>query len=358
MQKNPLEDKIKQRIRATGPLSIADYMAICLQDPESGYYRWRDPLGAQGDFITAPEISQIFGELIGLWAVTVWQAMGRPAPFSLVELGPGRGTLMADALRAASLVPEFLRAKRLCLLESNETLRGQQADRLRSHDPQWYAHTTQLPEGPAIVIANEFLDALPIHQFLRKGADWHERQVGLNAAGDLTFSFSEAPLRPPPPFLHRFGHCDDGAIAEMRPAVAELLEGLAKHTPLAALFIDYGHDVSALGDTFQAVRGHDFVSPLTDPGAVDLTAHVDFQALREAAEAAGLVAHGPLPQGAFLLALGLGARAQKLMSGSDAKTAETIASGARRLVDPAQMGQVFKVMAITSRDLPPPPPFG
>lgn len=353
--------KLKRRIAGAGAITLAHYMEACLSDAEFGYYATRDPFGAEGDFITAPEISQIFGELIGLWCVSVWRDMGAPSPLRLVELGPGRGALMADALRAAKLVPEFIQAAKIHLVETSPVLRGVQAKNLQACaiQPVWHDRLGDVPGGAAIVIANEFLDALPVRQFERREGAWFERCVGVSDAGDLAFCTAPAPLETPDilPQGLRIG-AKDGDIAEIRPGAEALVEDLArraKHHPLAALVIDYGHAVSAPGETLQAVRAHEFSSPLATPGEADLTAHVDFAELGVTAAKNNLQVHGPIRQAKFLNALGLRERCARLMEKAPDKDKELIASGAKRLADAAQMGELFKVMALTSEGLTPPP---
>lgn len=356
-----LAAKLARRIRRQGPIPVADYMAACLADPAFGYYRWRDPLGAAGDFTTAPEVSQIFGELVGLWCTVVWRQMGAPGEVRLIELGPGRGTLMADALRAAGLDPEFLAAARVHLVETSPVLRTRQRERLEPWRAAlaWHDRLDEVPDGPAILLANEFLDALPVHQFVRRGGAWHERCVGLDAEDRFVFCLAPQAAEEPglPDILCL--HAGEDAVAEVRPQAATLVAALgerARRHPLAALIIDYGHTAHGLGDTLQAVRGHTYADPLGEPGEADLTAHVDFEALVEAAGEAQLSAHGPLPQGRFLLALGLAQRCERLARDNPA-AAETIVSGARRLVDPQQMGALFKVLALTGAGQPKPPGF-
>ena len=311
-----LRSRLKRRIDAEGPLSIAHYMDACLGDPEFGYYTTRDPFGASGDFITAPEISQIFGELIGLWCVMTWRAMGKPDPVHLIELGPGRGTLMADALRAAKIAPEFEEALQLHLVEMSPVLRQQQRKCLENTkiSPHWHTELSSVPDGPALIIANEFLDALPIRQFQKRDGDWFERCVDVSQTGALEFCLSPAcidadALIPDGPRKK----AEDGDIAEIRPAAQSLIKTIASRGydhALAALFIDYGHRASALGDTFQAVRSHEFTDPLAAPGEADITSHVDFEYLAAAAEDNGLSVHGPLSQAQFLSGLGLKERCQ------------------------------------------------
>lgn len=356
-----LAKALHRRIAATGPLAVADYMDACLADPEHGYYRTRDPLGARGDFITAPEISQIFGELIGLWCAEVWRGMGSLAPCALIELGPGRGTLIADALRAVKIVPEFTAAAELHLVETSPVLRAAQAERLSAHAPHWHDTLASVPTGPAIVIANEFLDALPVRQFVRREGEWRDRRV--TGAPDGGFQFCEGEEAATDGALvpeDISNAASEGDIAEVRPAVPDLMSQLAARAavaPLTALFIDYGHAASAPGDTFQAVAGHGFADPLQAPGMHDLTAHVDFAALARAARKAGLAVHGPVEQGPFLLGMGLAQRCERLMKEASGAQAREIESGARRVVDPSQMGALFKAVALTGATAPVPPSF-
>jgi NADH dehydrogenase [ubiquinone] 1 alpha subcomplex assembly factor 7 len=361
-----LAERLRQRIAETGPLSLADFMQTSLTDPQSGYYAARQPIGRGGDFITAPEVSQVFGELIGLWTVAVWQSMGTPE-IVVAELGPGRGTLMRDALRAWRNFPEFVSRLRICLVETSPALRELQHTALERSAAcgaavslSWHETIGDLPPGPLIVLANELLDALPIRQFVRRGSSWQERMIGLDDGGG--FSFVERPVSGSEAgqLCHLEASAEDGDIAELRPAVAGLLDDLSRRAasnPLAALFIDYGAEASGFGDTLQSVRGHRFVDPLSHPGEADLTAHVDFQAMKNQAEIRGLSAYGPMLQGAFLLKLGLAERQERLLQSATPDQRPMLVSGANRLIDPQQMGALFKVLAVTGADLPAPPPF-
>lgn len=353
-----LAERLRGRIVRDGPIPLADYLEACLTDARGGYYTARQPIGAAGDFITAPEISQIFGELIGLWAVSVWRAMGAPPSVIVAELGPGRGTLLADAMRAWRSVKDFAGGVALALVETSPALRETQKATLKDagRPIRWHATFEEVPRGlPLVVIANEFLDALPVRQFVRRGDIWRERCVGLNAEGGFAFvdgGIVEDSALPRAP---------EGAIVERRPATASLVASLAargNEAPLAALFIDYGHERSGLGDTLQAVRNHRFADPLAAPGEADVTAHVDFAALKGEAESFGLKAYGPIPQGEFLLRLGLMERRDRLIEAARPEQRDLIASGAARLADPNQMGVLFKVLALASDGLAPPPPFG
>ena len=361
-EETPLAARLKQRIARDGPISVHDYMQACLADGRAGYYTTRQPIGRDGDFVTAPEISQVFGELLGVWAAAVWQAMGEPAVV-FAELGPGRGTLMADALRVFGRVPGLLENITIALVETSPVLRETQANTLRSSPalPQWCESIEDLPQGPLILIANEFIDALPVRQFVREANTWHERCVALSDKGGFIFC-AGAPVEPEavPQSLNAMTMAE-GEIVETRPAISSLLAGLAaraKDAPIAALFVDYGHAESGVGDTLQAVRHHRFADPFAAPGEADLTAHVDFAALKETARELGLSTYGPMPQGEFLLKLGLEARCERLLQNATPTQKAAIMSGAARLADPRQMGVLFKMLALQSTGLAPPPPFG
>lgn len=347
-----LAEIIARRIAAEGPVTVADYMAECLLHPHHGYYTTREAFGAAGDFITAPEISQMFGELIGLWLAQVWSDQGRPAPFTLAELGPGRGTLMADALRAAARVPGFAQAARLVLVEASPRLRALQAARLKDHTPAWVDSADALPEGPLFLVANEFFDALPVRQFVRDGARWRERQVGL-AGGRLAFGLG--PALPQPALTGRLDDTRDGDLVEYCPAAAPVMAGIGARIADqggAALVIDYG-DWRSLGDTLQAMARHGPTDPLAAPGQADLTAHVDFEAL---ALAAAPCAHTRLTaQGVFLERLGITARAQALARGLTGAALGAHVAAHRRLTHPDEMGTLFKVMGFSPRGAPPLP---
>jgi NADH dehydrogenase [ubiquinone] 1 alpha subcomplex assembly factor 7 len=346
----PLAEKMAALIRASGPMTVADYMAMCLADPEYGYYMRREPFGRAGDFITAPEISQIFGELIGLWCVAVWEMMGGPRRLVLAELGPGRGTLMADMLRTAKIKPDFLRAADVHLVETSPRLRELQRDRLSDSGlpVHWHGSVADLPPGPAIVIANEFFDALPVRQFQWAGKRWNERMVGLSESGALTIGLMPVDQRPAGVPL------PDGAIIEASPAGKAVMTTLAerlKRSGGAALIVDYGAAEPGTGSTLQAVRAHKYDDPLAAPGEADVTAHVDFAALARAATAAGAEARPLVGQGDFLIRLGLVDRANVLGRGKDKKTRDAIASAIERLAAPKAMGTLFKVLAISAPGL-------
>lgn len=352
----PLERLLRQRIHEQGPLTVADYMALALAHPRHGYYRKRDPLGRRGDFITAPEISQVFGELIGLWCAAVWQEMGAPDPVRLVELGPGRGTLMADALRAARTLPPFAAALRVHLVETSRPLRRRQRQALKGAPVAWHDRFDQVPPGPMLLVANEFFDALPIRQFQQQNGEWRERLVGLDGEGRLAFvpGPAVAPEAVPAPLRD----AGEGAIAETCPAGQAVAAEIGRRIDAeggAAVIIDYGPARSAPGDSLQAVRRHAYHPVLSDPGEADLTAHVDFQSL--AAAAAPAAADGPVLQGEWLRRLGIEARAAILAQGKDAATAAEVTSGCRRLIDPDQMGHLFKVLGLRPAGRSPLPGF-
>ena len=340
-----LAAKIRERIRRDGPLSVAAYMELCLNHPTLGYYRRGGPIGAAGDFITAPEVSQMFGELIGLWCAAVWQTMGRPRPVRLVELGPGRGTLLADALRPAETVPAFRDAIDLHLVESSETLRAEQAALLGGARPTWHERFETVPAGPVLVVANEFFDALPIRQFERVGDTWRERMVTVAPASEaLSFAVNGTAC----PDAAALGAAPAGAIVEQAPARDALAATLAARIATdggAALIIDYGHAQPGIGDTLQAVKSHRRHGVLEDPGTADLTAHVDFSALAAAARRTGAKAFGPVPQGAFLQALGIDARAARLRQSASAEQAAAVDAALRRLTSADEMGTLFKALA-------------
>jgi SAM-dependent MidA family methyltransferase len=355
--------ELRERIRREGPLTVEAYMAACLGHPRHGYYRHARAIGRAGDFVTAPEIAQVFGELIGLWCAVTWDGMGRPSPLRLIELGPGRGTLMRDALRAARALPGFLEALSVHLVEISPTLRRLQGETLApgTGGPQtmWHEAVEEAPAGPAIVIANELLDALPVRQLIRDGGAWRERVVALAPDGRLQLAVGPAVELAGEAAQLRLGRpAPEGAICELRPGEERLLRALAARTsPLTALFIDYGPAEGGLGDTLQAVRGHAYADPLLAPGAADLTAHVQFAALVGKVRAAGLAADGPVTQAELLGRLGIVERTARLMAANPARAGE-IEAATQRLMSPGGMGQLFKAVAARSPGLPVPPGFG
>ncbi len=367
---NPLAIKLKARIEQAGPLSLHDYMEACLGDPEFGYYIAREPFGRGGDFITAPDICQVFGELLGLWCVQVWRELGQPRNGKLIELGPGRGALMSDALRAASLVPEFLQSVEVHFVETSKALRAEQEQLIKGQAtehgrdiPQlfWHDRLQDVPPGPSFLIANEFVDALPIAQTLFKQGQWFERLVGLDEAGHFTFLLADKPCPDPDGLSLISRPAVEGDIVEHRPGATILLEQIAKRAsahPLAGLLFDYGYDKRAFGDSFQALRNHQFSDPLRDPGLADVTAHVDFASLSHLAQELELTVAGPVTQREFLVALGVRERAAQLLQGQQNMIAAgQFMTGLQRLIEPDQMGSLFKVMALVGGGQPQVPGF-
>ena len=340
-----------RRITAGGPLSIADYMSDCLLHPEFGYYATRDPLGSAGDFITAPEISQMFGELIGLSLAQGWLNQGAPTPFSLAEAGPGRGTLMADILRATRSVPGFHEAMELQLVEVSQPLKDVQQETIGRETVRWHDHADSLPEQPLFLVANEFFDALPIRQFLRDGDAWRERQVGVQK-GKLCFGLSGPVL--PAQLEHRLEDTKQNDIVEICPAAhaacAAIGQRIADHGG-AAVILDYG-DWRSQGDTLQALRHHAQADPLAEPGMADLTAHVDFEALATATPSRF---SRLTPQGVFLERLGITSRAQTLAAKLSGDALQNHIAAHRRLTHPQEMGTLFKVLAFYPDGAAPPP---
>ncbi|WP_417249387.1 class I SAM-dependent methyltransferase [Celeribacter sp.] len=342
----PLADIITRRIAQTGPITLADYMAECLLHPTHGYYTTRDPLGARGDFTTAPEVSQMFGELIGLALAEAWLAQGAPSPVTFAELGPGRGTLMADALRATKGVAGFHEAIRLHLVEASPTLRARQRAALESYDVTWCDRIEELPDAPLLLVANEFFDALPIRQFTRDAKGWRETQVGLKD-GALTLGLSQpAPIAA---LDHRLSDTRAGDIVETCPASLPIMSDISRRITAhggTALIIDYG-GWHSLGDTFQALEAHEMVDPLARPGAADLTAHVDFEALAQVAKGMG-AATGYMEQREMLWHFGIEQRASSLATGKDDAEAAVIEAAFLRLTSETEMGTLFKALAISA----------
>lgn len=352
-----LGEEIAALIAAEGPISVERYMALALGHPAHGYYMQREPFGAAGDFVTAPEISQMFGELIGLWAAQTWSQLGAPPSIKLVELGPGRGTLMQDALRAARVSQEFFASLDVHLIETSPRLRALQEERLRASGLpiRWHADLSELPDGPAIFLANEFFDALPIRQYICGEGGWRERSVGLSQEGGLCFGLS-------PRVETSIGEAArPGAVLEFGVIGYQLMGALAKRIVAqggAMLAIDYGYLATGLGETLQAVRGHRYVDPLEEPGLSDLTAHVDFSALALAAAAQGLVAQGPVTQARFLTELGIDHRAQALKARASPEQSATIDAALARLTQAdGGMGDLFKAIAFAEPGAAPLPGF-
>lgn len=340
-----LQNHLIARIESDGPLSVADYMNECLLNPKYGYYTTKDPLGAAGDFITAPEISQMFGELLGLSLAQSWLDQGSPTPFTLAELGPGRGTLMADLLRATKSVPGFHAAAQIVLIEASPTLQTLQQQALAAYPVRWHDSLANLPDQPLWLLANEFFDALPIRQFLREAQGWREKRIGLQQ-GKLAFGLG--PVTPQALLNHRLEDTQDGDLVEICEPATQILLTIAQRIAYhggAALIVDYG-DWRTLGDTFQAMRGHKFADPLADPGQADLTAHVDFELLAQVAQSGGCRYSRLTPQGVFLERLGITARAQSLATSLSGATLDQLISAHQRLTHPQEMGNLFKVLGL------------
>lgn len=351
-----LRERIARQVAAEGPISIAQFTAIALHDTATGYYATRDPLGA--DFTTAPEITQIFGELLGLWCAQVWHDQGRRKPARLVELGPGRGSLMRDALRAARLMPAFLDSIEVAMVENSPVLAEIQKKALQpcTVPIRWVSGIADLShDRPQFSIANEFLDALPIHQYVFAENGWCERMVSADTNGNLAFVLVPAPwtFSVPP----ERGEPLRGAVYEVSPSALALVEDIARgiaRSGGAALFIDYGYAGTGFGETLQAVGKNAFQGVLSAPGTVDISAHVDFGAIARTARAAGAAVFGPRPQGEFLASLGIREREEKLLKRGSGGMGRL---GVKRLIAPEQMGTLFKALAILPKSAPPPPGF-
>jgi NADH dehydrogenase [ubiquinone] 1 alpha subcomplex assembly factor 7 len=349
---SPLQAELRKLIKSSGPMPVWRYMEQCLTHPQHGYYVARDPLGREGDFTTSPEVSQMFGELLGLWAASVWKAIDSPSVLRLIELGPGRGTMMADALRALRVLPPLYQSLSVHLVEINPVLRDRQKSTLTGvRNIAWHERLDEVPDGPSVILANEYFDVLPIHQVVKREAGWHERVVEIDGNGELVFGTAAEPtprfeaLLPP---LVRAAPV--GAVFEWRPD-AEIMRIATRVRDQggAALIIDYGHLRSDVGDTFQAIARHSFTDPLKNPGQADITAHVDFQALARAAEDLGAQVHGPVPQGDFLKRLGIETRAVTLMAKTTPEISEDISGALKRLIGGGRggMGSMFKVLAVS-----------
>jgi SAM-dependent MidA family methyltransferase len=359
----PLEAEIRRRIAVAGPMPVGEYMALCLAHPEHGYYITRDPLGERGDFITAPEVSQMFGELVGLWMATVWKKMGEPSDLRVIELGPGRGTMMNDALRAAKINPAFRSAVVLHLVEISPALRAQQEQVFEQLPVPtfWHATLAEVPEGPAIIVANEFFDALPVNQAVKTELGWHERCVTVDAEGNLAYAIAPAPT------LHferllpvAIRTAPNESIFEWRSAGVALETGRRiGRDGGAALVIDYGHVQSATGETLQAVGQHAYADPLSTPGMIDLTAHVDFETLGKTLDNMGVQCFGPIEQSEFLRRMGIETRAATLRAKNAGQRAGLIDTALSRLVGRGRndMGSLFKVAAYAHPSVKTPPGF-
>jgi len=351
-----LKRRLIERIKRDGPISIEAYIETALWDTESGYYATADPIGARGQFTTAPEVSQMFGELIGLWAASSWDTIGRPGDINLVELGPGRGTMMADALRAIRAVCDM--EPDVHLVETSPIMQAHQAKQVKA---TWHAALSGVPEGAMIILANEFFDALPIRQIVKADSKWREVLLGITEDGahlQPRISGQTEALKKyiPEPLVT----AADDSVVEISPSRIRAIEEIAERlrcAPGIALIVDYGPAKSTVGETLQALGPQGFADPYSEPGAVDLSAHVDFSSLKRAAENAGVSAHGPITQKDFLERLGINQRADMLKIDATPEQRAEIDSTLIRLLAPAQMGSLFKVLTLTSLGLPAPPGF-
>jgi len=349
-----LSELIDMQVRTTGPMSVATYMGLCLTHPTKGYYKGADPLGAAGDFVTAPEISQMFGELIGFFIVSLWQQMGSPKQFTLLELGPGRGTLMADVLRVACRAEGFRDGLDLCLFETNPALIVEQNARLEAYGARWIDGFDKVGPGPLLVVANEFFDALPIRQFVRAEDGWHERMVGTNN-GRRVFGLNPSPI-PASTMPETLAEAEINAVLEVGLAGGEVMNRLATTISTqggAILAIDYGYARTQTGETLQGVRRHQYADVLDAPGEVDISAHVDFEALGTVASRAGLAVEPLATQAQFLTRMGINERTSALIA-ANAGMAEELSAAKARLIGPDQMGNLFKVFCAASPGLQPP----
>lgn len=329
-----------------GPMPLAEFMGQAAQE----YYASQHVFGRGGDFTTAPEISQLFGEMIALWLTDLWLRMGRPERVQLIELGPGRGTLSADIMRTIKAWPDFSNAITLHLVETSPRLREEQSRALNAYRPAWYDRIEDIPQALSFIVANEFLDALPIHQFEKTTEGWMERYVDFDTANSR-FVFTLKPMPQGVITPQDFVGAATGSIFEISPASLEVMASIGNRLRTcggAALLIDYGHDHIGLGETLQALEKHAYADALQNPGGRDITAHVDFMTCAIAA-GEGIDIHGPVIQGAFLQHMGIGARADLLCETTDDATRAELQSSFARLVDPAQMGRIFKVMGLTAQ---------
>lgn len=344
-----LKDRLIRLISTDGPMPLSTYMTLCLHDPKDGYYATRPGLGR--DFITAPEISQVFGDLIGLWCADAWRQLGQPEPTILSEIGSGRATLMADALRATRQIEGFHDGLELQLIEASPALQQVQIERLRDRPPRFANSISELPNAPTILIANEYLDCLPTRQFVRDNEDWRERVVGADLEA-LSLRFGLSTDEAPDDAFPRT-HTSDRQCVEIQPGLDKLVGELSERAdtghPLIALFIDYGLTDIAPDDTLRAFQNGQQVDPLVAPGQSDLTVDVDFGRFKRLAERSGLKVYGPVEQGAFLLSLGAEQHLNNLAA-SAADNGQSLYEGVKRLVDPSEMGSRFKVICISNVD--------
>ncbi len=361
----PLEQELKKLISANGPISMAQYMGECLGHPKHGYYMHKDPFGSKGDFTTAPEVSQMFGEMLGMWIANAWQDLGQKTPVKLIELGPGRGTLMADILRVLNIVPQLKENLSVHLVEMSPTLMAAQKQSLSAVDKtpvHWHKSIADVPEGFSFIIANEFFDALPVHQFEMTDKNWRERVVDVDNDSLATLITA---LAAPSPALFMTDEvlrnsAKNGDIIETSPLsitiMAEISRRIASHGG-AGLIIDYGYKKAALGDSLQAMKNHAFCQIFETPGEADITAHVNFEVLAKCASECGLDIFGATTQGAFLKQLGIEMRAEKLKSNATPEQKQDVDAAIKRLTGDKEMGTLFKVMAVQNKDMPKPVGF-
>lgn len=343
----PLKSRMIKHIKTSGSLPLAEYMHWCMADPKDGYYANQEAIGSNGDFITAPEISQMFGEMIGIWAVETWEKLGKPSPFNLVELGPGKGTLMQDLLRIGNAIPEFLDAAQVRMIETSEKLIEAQKATLSDYEIiTWHKSIKDLPNQPTLIIANEFLDVLPVRQYIKTGNQWREHAITVDENDDLVWTLGTGVLDDES-LPKNADKEPEGAVFEIstiREAFIANASELLNENSGAALFIDYGYGKTDFGDTVQAMRAHGFADILKEPGMADLTAHVDFEALSSTAKETGMKVKSIITQGEFLLGKGLIERAGQLGYQQSPEIQEQLTQQAERLALPDEMGNLFKVL--------------
>ena len=358
----PLAQKLKKIIQTDGPISISKFMDLALNDKDYGYYQINEPFGVNGDFITSPEISQVFGELIGLWFLSSWRIAGCPKETKLIELGPGRGTLMADILRTVKKVESsFFKTAELHLVECSLSMRNRQALTLKDYDVTWHKNLDSVPQGPSLIIANEFFDALPIDQYLLTNKGWHEKCITFNKDKNIfEFTTVSVPNFDIAKFPSETFDSEANSVFErnrMSEKYADSIGQRIASNGIAALIIDYGYVNSSFGDTLQAVRGHKYQNPLFDIGRSDITAHVDFANLKKILEGHSIMVHGPVSQRKFLTDLGIEQRTMKLIETASEKQSTLLIKGCKRLIAERGMGSLFKVMSVTQKIVPIPEGF-
>lgn len=350
-----LEQYLKDAILQTGPISMAEFMQVALSHPEYGYYKTREPFGLQGDFTTSPEISQMFGELIGIWCVDIWYKMGSPKDIQLVEIGPGRGTLMADLLRITRHIPGFHDSISVSMVETSQRLCDVQRKKIGNTHPRihWAQNLSDVAQKPLILMCNELFDALPVHQYVKQNDKWHEKMLGVNKSGELEFMLSPCAFNP-----SANDETKDGSVIEICPlaeVIMQEISGRVREYGGAALIIDYGYVKSEYKNTVSALSKHMHHDLLKNIGEADISAHVDFFALGKVAVNNDVEAYGAISQGEFLRNLGIEVRAEKLKENASEKQKADINSALERLVKNGekQMGELFKVLALASDGIAP-----